>query len=332
MNKLSEPKTYKLESRSGLELEISNLGATILSLKVPNKKGELVNVVVGLSRASDYTTEFYLDQGLYLGSTIGRHAGRISGGAIEIEGKRYSLYNENGIHLHGGKEAFDKKIWEVEASESEDTPSITLSYLSKHLEEGYPGNLKISVTYTLTLDRALKIAFRATTDQTTVLNVTNHAYFNLKGEGSILDHELELKTDSYLDLNDDLIPTGKFNPIKESSYDYSTPSKIGRSGFNGLDDIFILHEEGVKAIISSEESGIQMTVVSNQPAVVIYTPPKFAKLPFKDGAEFEEYPAICFEAQGFPDALNYDNFPSTLLKPSEVFESETSYKFSLVEK
>ena len=154
----------------------------------------------------------------------------------------------------------------------------------------------------------------------------------MNGKGSILDHELELKAESYLDLDDDLIPTGQFNPVKGSLYDYSVQSKIGSSLFNGLDDIFILNKEGEKAIISSKESGIRMTVVSNQPAMVIYTPPEFAKLPFKDGVEFDKYPAICFETQGFPDALNNWNFPSTLLNPSEVFESETSYKFSLLDK
>ena len=328
----SGPKTYTLKSKHNLELEISTLGATILSLKVPDQSGEQVNVVVGLSGASDYLTDQYLEQGLYLGSTIGRHAGRISGGGLQIEGKRYPLYHENGVHLHGGKEAFDKKIWEVESLESGDTPSITLSYFSAHLEEGYPGNLKISVNYTLTDDHALAIAFRATTDQTTVLNVTNHAYFNLNGEGSILDHELELNADAYLDLDKDLIPTGTFNPVIGSSCDYSVQSKIGRPGFKGLDDIFVLSEKVEKAILSSKESGIQMTVATNQPAMVIYTPPKFAELPFKDGVQFGDYPAICFEAQGFPDALNNKNFPTTLLNPGEIFESVTYFAFSLVDK
>ncbi|UCE94626.1 MAG: galactose mutarotase [Flavobacteriaceae bacterium] len=326
------PETYTLRNRRNMEMEISSLGATIMSLKVPDKTGKPVNVVVGLSSASDYLTELYLEQGLYLGSTIGRHAGRISGGGFELGGKRYPLYNHNGVHLHGGKEAFDKKIWMVESEESGDDPSITLTYFSPHLEEGYPGNLKISVKYALTEDKELNIGFRATTDQSTVLNVTNHAYFNLNGKGSILDHELELKADSYLDLNEDLIPTGKFNPLRGSLYDYREKSRIGKSGFNGLDDIFIKYGKGEKAIISSEESGIRMTVVSNQPAVVIYTPPQFAKLPFKDGVVFNRYPAICFETQGFPDAINNDNFPSTLLSPLDVYESETSFKFSLVEK
>ena len=299
-----------------------------MSLKVPDKKGELVNVVVGLSAASDYRSENYLKYGIYLGSIIGRHAGRISGGAIDIDGKKYPIYTDNGVHLHGGKEAFDKKIWQVELIESGEEPSITLSYLSAHLEEGYPGNLNISVKYLLTNEGALKIIYKATTDQTTVLNVTNHAYFNLKGEGSILSHELELKADAYLDLDDDLLPTGKYNLAKGTPYDYSDRSMIGKAGFKGLDDIFILNEAQGKAILSSKESGIQMEVDTDQPAMVIYTPPKFANLPFKDAAVFSEYPSICFEAQGFPDALNHSHFPQTLLKKGEVFESETSFKFS----
>lgn len=327
---MSAPKTYILKNKNRIELEVSNLGATILSLKVPDKSGELVNVVIGLSTASDYLTEGYLKHGIYLGSIIGRHAGRISGGGIEIDGKKYPIYTENGVHLHGGKEGFDKKIWQVESIESEEEPSITLSYLSAHLEEGYPGNLSISVKYTLTHDGALKIFYKATTDQTTVLNVTNHSYFNLNGESSILEHELELKADAYLDLDDDLLPTGKYNLVKGTPYDYMTKAQIGKVGFSGLDDIFVLTEGKEQAILSSKKSGIQMEVDTNQPAMVIYTPPKFAKLPFKDAAVFNDYPAICFEAQGFPDALNHPHFPQTVLKPGDTFESETSFKFSTI--
>ena len=325
---MSAPKTYTLQAKSQIELEISTLGATILSLKVPNKRGTLTNVVVGLSSASDYLTKDYLKHGIYLGSIIGRHAGRISGGRIEIDGEKYPIYNENGVHLHGGKEGFDKKIWQVKSIESGDEPSITLSYLSEHLEEGFPGNLNISVKYSLTNEDALKISYSATTDQTTVLNVTNHAYFNLNGASSILDHDLELKADSYLDLNDDLLPTGKYNAVNGTEYDFRDRSVIGKGGFKGLDDIFVLTGGKEKAILSSKESGIQMKVDTNQPAMVIYTPPKFGKLPFKDAAVFSEFPAICFEAQGFPDALNNSHFPQTLLKPGETFKSETSFKFS----
>ena len=327
---MSAPKTYKLQTKSQIELEISTLGATIMSLRVPDKRGKLVNVVVGLSTASDYMTENYLKHGMYLGSIIGRHAGRISGGGIEVEGQKYPIYTENGVHLHGGKEGFDKKIWQVESIESGENPSITLSYMSAHLEEGFPGNLNILVTYSLTNDKTLKISFNATTDQTTVLNVTNHTYFNLNGESSILDHDLELKADCHLDLNDDLLPTGKYNLVKGTRFDFSSKSMIGKTGFSGLDDIFVLNDGSEKAILSSKDSGIQMKVDTNQPAMVIYTPPKFDKLPFKDAALFSEFPAICFEAQGFPDALNNSHFPQTLLKPGEMFESETTFKFSII--
>ncbi len=325
---MSAPKTYTLKSKNRIELEISSLGATIMSLKVPDKRGELVNVVVGLSTASDYMTEGYLKYGIYLGSIIGRHAGRISGGGVEIDGKKYPIYTENGVHLHGGNDGFDKKIWQVESIESGDEPSITLLYMSEHLEEGYPGNLNISITYSLTHEGELKISYKATTDQTTVLNVTNHAYFNLDGESTILDHELELKADAYLELDNDLIPTGKYNLLKGTPYDFLRRSVIGKTGFSGLDDIFVLTEGKEKAILTSKKSGIQMEVDTDQPAMVIYTPPKFENLPFKDAAVYSDYPAICFEAQGFPDALNNSHFPQTLLKPGETFESETSFKFS----
>ena len=191
-------------------------------------------------------------------------------------------------------------------------------------------NLNISVKYSLTHEGALKIDYKATTDRTTVLNVTNHAYFNLNGESSILDHDLELKADAYLELDGDLIPTGKYNLVKGTLFDFSSKSQIGKTGFSGLDDIFVLNDGNEKATLSSKNSGIQMKVDTNQPAMVIYTPPKFDKLPFKDAALFSEFPAICFEAQGFPDALNNSHFPQTLLKPGEMFESETTFKFSII--
>lgn len=327
---MEEPKVYKIQGKSQIELEVSDLGASILSLKVPDKHGELVNVVVGLNSLSDYMSEEYLKQGLYLGSTVGRHAGRISGGELKIEGEEYPLYHELGVHLHGGKEGFDKKIWRVDSIVTGDTPSITFSYLSPHLEEGYPGNLNISVTYRLSLQNEVIVSYRATTDQTSVLNVTNHSYFNLNGDSTILDHELELNADSYLELDDNLIPTGGFNKVEGGLFDYRNRSEIGKNGFNGLDDIFRLNEGGEKAFLSSARSGIQMTVKTDQPAMVIYTPPKFDELPFKDNAQYSEFPAICFEAQGYPDALNNCHFPSTLIRPGELFESTTSYGFSIV--
>ncbi len=326
------PKTITLINKNNLKLEVSALGATILGLKVPDKNRKHINVVVGLSKADDYQSESYLKEGLYLGSLIGRCAGRISKGYIEIEKKKYNLYNEEGVHLHGGKEGFDKKIWNIESIKSGDSPSVTLSYISEHLEEGYPGNLKVIVTYTLTEENALKISYKAETDQTTILNLTNHSYFNLDGESTILDHKLKLNSSSCLDLNEQLVPSGKINLVEGTRFDYTKKTYVGKEGFKGLDDIFVLNENDPKAFLSSEKTGIQMKVFTNQPALVIYTPNKFNKLPFKDNAEYSEYPAICFEAQKYPDAIHKDNFPSIVLKPGQTYNHETIYEFQIPKK
>lgn len=321
-------KTITLLNKNNLKLKVSALGATLLFLKVPDKNGKHINVIVGLSHVEDYKSEAYLIEGLYLGSTVGRYAGRISKGHIVIDSKKYPIYNENGVHLHGGKEGFDKKIWNVESIKSGESPSVTLSYLSKHLEEGYPGNLKVFVTYTLTKYNALKITYKATTDQKTIINLTNHSYFNLNGEGSILDHELQLNSDFCLDVDDKLIPSGKLNPVKGTRFDFNLKSVIGRNDFIGLDDTFVLRDDKLKAIIASRTSGIQLKVYSNQPAMVIYTPLKFKELPFNDGATYSDFPAICFETQHYPDAPNNINFPSTLLEPNQTYINESIFKFS----
>lgn len=327
---MSEIKTILLKSKDGLELTISSLGAAVLSLKVPNKKGTLTNVVVGLKTAEEYLTKKYLDEGLYLGASVGRYAGRISKGSFKINDKIHKVSLQNGMHLHGGTNGFDKKKWSVENVDESEYPSVTLSYLSKHLEEGYPGNLKVFVTYALIKNKALNVTYKATTDQTTVVNLTNHSYFNLSGEASILDHELQLNSSSYLDLDEKLIPSGKINSVEETRFDFRKKSIIGRKDFIGLDNTFVLNDEKLKVLISSKKTGIQMKVYSNQPAIVIFTSPRFKSLLFKDNVVYDQFPAICFEAQHFPDAPNNLNFPSTILKPNNTYINKTIFEFSTI--
>lgn len=327
---MTKAKTLTLINKNNLELQVNTLGATILSLKVPNKNKKQVNVIVGLSCEDDYVSNPYLETGLYLGTTVGRYAGRISKGKLKIGSKNYPIYNVNGVHLHGGKEGFDKKIWTIEALKKGDDPSVTLSYLSKHLEEGYPGNLKVFVSYELTKENALKITYKATTDETTIINLTNHSYFNLNGEASILDHELQLNSNFYLDVDENLIPSGKLNQIKGSIFDYNEISLIGKDDFKGLDDTFVLKDDKLKALIASKTSGIQMKVYSNQPSVVIYTPLKFQELPFKDDVKYSNFPAICFETQHYPDSPNNRHFPTTILKPKQTYINESIFEFSII--
>ncbi len=319
--------TYILKNKNGFELEISTLGATILSLNIPNKNNQLTNVVVGLNESSNYLSETYLQNNLYLGATIGRYAGRLSDKEIVIASEKYPIYQKNGIHLHGGKTGFDKQYWKLESLQEEDTPYITLSYISKDLEEGYPGNLKTYVTYTLTDDNELKISYKATTDKTTHVNLTNHSYFNLDGENSILDHELFIDSDFYLDTDKNLIPSGKKNPVQNNRFNYKSKKQIGDQEFKGLDNTYVLNSNRLKAELVSKKSGIGMKVFTNQPSIVVYTPTSFKNLRFKNDVNYSNFPAICFETQHFPDSPKNKHFPSTVLEPNETYINETTFKF-----
>jgi len=324
---IRKPEVITLNNNNGIEAKISTLGATILSLLVPDKNRNPVNVILGFANPEDYYSQKYLEDYNCLGASVGRWAGRISGGKFEIEEEIYTLYNENGVHLHGGKEGFDKKYWSIESASQS---SVTLSYFSKHLEEGYPGNLQTQVTYVLTDNNELKITYTATTDKITPINLTNHAYFNLGGNGSILDHELEIKSDQYVELNNELLVTGALINSKNTDRDFTTKSKIGEADFKGLDDIFVLNSSDTyKASISSEKSGIEMKVFTNQPTLVVYTPLHIPELPYKDGAQYSKYSSICFEAETYPDAPNQPNFPSAFLEPGEIYTNETVFEFNV---
>lgn len=330
---MSIPEVTLLPNSNKMSLLVSNFGATIMSLKVPNKNEQLVDVVVGLATVSDYTKEEYLNKNLCLGSSIGRYAGRISNGGFKIEGKTYPLHHANKVHLHGGHEGFDKKYWTIEEVVNGNNPFVTLSYLSKHLEEGYPGNLKVSVTYKLTEENELKIIYKATTDKTTHVNLTNHSYFNLNGTGSILNHDLSINSDRYLEVDSQLIPTGRILNSKNTPFDFNIKSKIDRPDFQGLDDTFILNKTDLKASLSSKETGIKMDVFTNQPAIVVFTPSfkQISGLSFRKGVIYSEFPAICFETQNFPDAPNHPHFPPSTLNPKETYLNESHFKFSILD-
>jgi len=323
---MSQIKVVTLTNSKGSELQISNLGATIIGLKVPNKNNKLVNVVVSLEKPSDYKDTPHP----CLGSSIGRYAGRISRGKFTVEGKEYPIYNEDGVHLHGGEIGFDKRFWNVDENLESKNSEVTLSIESKHLEEGYPGNLKATVCYQLTENNEVKITYKATTDKATPVNLTNHAYYNLEGEGSILNHELKINSTNYLEVSNQLLPSGKLIPTAGNRFDRKELMPIGREDFTGFDDTFVLSNEKVKAVLSSEKTGIKMKVYTNQPASVVYTPVEFEELPFKNDVSFSKFSAICFETQNFPDAPNNSNFPSSILNPGEEYINESVFKFSII--
>jgi aldose 1-epimerase len=320
-----------LSNSNGAILQISNYGATILSLKIPDKNGNLINVVVGLESPEEYTKQSYLDHHLLLGATVGRHAGRISGGVMAIENQEYPIYNQNGAHLHGGKQGFDKKFWNIDTVINGKNSSVKLSYISEHLEENYPGNLHVSVNYELMESNTVKITYEGTTDKTTVINLTNHSYFNLEGCGSILKHHLQVHSHSYLEVDNRLLPTGSIIPSKGTRFDYGEKSLIAKEGFAGIDDTFILEPTQFNvAVLFSTSNGICMNIYTNQPAIVIFTPKYLPDLNYSNNRSYKKYPAICFETQNFPDAPSHPHFPSSILRPGQLYLNETVFQFDIL--
>ncbi len=315
---------------NGMRLRITNFAATIMSLEVPDANGKLVNVVVGFESLQDYIEKSKGKVSRFLGASIGRYAGRISNQKISVNTIDYPLYHEEGIHLHGGKNGFDEKVWEIDYID-EDELSVSLSYLSEHMEEGYPGNLRVKVIYQLTNDNELIIKYQAISDQDTVVNLTNHAYYNLSGEQTITNHILKLNCSNYLEVDGKQFPTGNINSVLGTKYDFLNWRKLDELEEKGiLDDTFVFDtKEKSKVVINAEESGIQMEVSTNQPAVVIYTHKQFPDWNFRKGVKYDKFPAICFETQNYPDAPNHSNFPSTLIKAGELYENRSVFKFSI---
>ena len=286
-------------------LVVLDYGAIIQKLLLKEDDGTYTNVVVGLEYPSKY-----LEDKISLGACVGRFAGRISKEFI-LDRQIYQLYNENGVHLHGGKQGFAKKNWNFEEVKQGEEPYLKLSYLSKHLEEGYPGNLKTTVTYKL-IGSTLQIAHEATTDRTTVVNLTNHSYFKLDDASSVDEYRLQLNCNHYAETYENLLPTGKLLPTKGSMYDFLAEKAIGNVRFD--DPLVVDIKSPVAVKCSSKKSGISMEVVTNQPAMVVYTPKSFA--------------AICFETQNLPDAPNHNNFPNCILKPGERYHNVSEFRFS----
>ncbi len=289
-----------------LSLSVLNYGARIQGLRFRDKNGKWLNTVVGLD-----TPEAYLEDEISLGACVGRFAGRISGGGFTLDGSFYPLYTEAGVHLHGGKAGFAHRFWEIREVRQGTDPFIKLAYHSPHLEEGYPGAVEVQVTYAL-IENTLKITHEATTDRHTVVNLTNHSYFKLDDGNSIAHYQLQLGSRQFLETHPNLVPTGKLLEVAGTEFDFRTPKSIGETRF---DTPFALRE-GLITKVHSPTSGIRMQVSTDQPAVVVFTPPWFA--------------GICFETQNYPDAPNIEAFPSPFLKPGERYLNSTEFTFDLV--
>nr|WP_202910555.1 aldose epimerase family protein [Hymenobacter sediminis] len=335
----TEVQLYTLTNAHGLKVGITNYGGTITSLLVPDKSGKLGDVVLGFDNVSGYQSPEFLKSGPYFGALIGRYGNRIKGGKFTLDGKEYTLAKNNGENtLHGGKKGFDKVVWQAQPGTSPEGQTLTLTYLSKDGEEGYPGNLNVKVVYTLTPDDALRIDYSATTDKATPVNLTNHAYFNL-GLGQtkdILGHEVTIAADRYNVVDAGLIPTGELRPVKGTPFDFTTPHTIGeRIGQvpGGYDHNWILNQASglhTAATVYEPTTGRTMTVQTTEPGLQFYTGNFLdGTLKGKGGTVYGKHAGFCMETQHFPDSPNQPKFPTTILKPGQTLQSTTTYTFGV---
>lgn len=330
---------YILKNKKGMEAAITNYGGRLVSLLVPDKNGKLVDVVEGF----DSVDGFQKSTEPYFGATIGRYANRIAKGKFTLEGNEYTLFTNNGVNtLHGGKKGYQDVVWDAKQV---DSTTLELTYLSKDMEEGFPGNLKIKVIYYLTEDNGLRMSYEATTDKTTVVNLTNHAFFNLNGAGSgtILNHTVQIMADGYTPINATLIPTGTIDSVKDTPFDFRVATPIGarinqdniqlKDG-KGYDHNFVLNKHADKtpvAIIIGDKTGIELGVFTEEPGLQFYSGNFMqSKNKMKYGNKDDFRTAFATETQHFPDSPNQPNFPSTVLKPGQIYQTASEYKFQVV--
>ena len=336
---------YTLTNQAGAEARILNYGGILVSLKMPDRTGKLADVILGFDNI-----EGYLQDKSYLGALVGRYGNRIAQGKFSLGAATYTLAKNNGANsLHGGDVGFNKKMWAARDVTGSGDPALELTYVSKAGEEGYPGTLSVKVVYTLTADNGLKIDYSATTDAETVVNLTNHAYFNLagQGEGDVLQHEMKILADRYTSVNDALIPTGELALVKGTPFDFQTATPIGarinqdnqqlKYG-HGYDHNWVLSghegkgsaEPSLAAEVYEPKSGRVLQVLTTEPGIQFYTGNFLDGTAHgKGGKVYNQRYAFCLETQHFPDSPNHPNFPSTVLKPGQQYHTTTIYKFSV---
>ncbi len=332
---------YVLTNKSGAEASITNYGGAVVSLKVPDRNGKFADVVLGYDNADGYVADKS-----FFGALIGRYGNRIGHAQFALDGKTYTLAKNNGENsLHGGIKGFNKALWTAKTHSVKGGQSLELSYLSKDGEEGFPGNLKVTVIYTLTNTNALKIEYSATTDKKTVVNLTNHSYFNLTGQasGDILSHQLMIPADMFTPVDAGLIPTGELRDVAGTPFDFRKPTAIGaridqddeqlKLG-GGYDHNFVLRPpmdraEFLAARVVEPTSGRVMEVWTTEPGVQFYTSNFLdGKTIGKGGVGYPKHAAFCLETQHFPDSPNQPKFPSVVLNPGARYHTITTYKFS----
>jgi aldose 1-epimerase len=332
-----EVSKYTLQNRNGLSFSVIPFGAAMTELYMPDRRGNFDNIVLGYDALEDYITDPH-----NFGGTIGRFANRIAHGKFTLNGKEYRLVQNNGDHhLHGGRRGFNKVLWEALPEQDDDSAGIVFSYVSKNGEENYPGNLKVSVTYRLNNSNELFFIYSAQTDQETPVNLTNHAYWNLKGagKGCVLDHRLSLNCSHYLEATDELIPTGRILSVRNSPLDFTTEKPIRddiQMTGNGYDHCLVINESSAMdegnlkyaARAHDHISGRCMTVFTDQPGMQLYTGNFLDKVAGARGTRYDRHHGFCLETQNFPDAVNRADFPDPYLKPGNIYTTMTMHRFS----
>lgn len=332
---------YSLSNSNGVKAEIITYGGRIISLQTPDKNGKIENITLGFDNIEDY-----LKANPFFGALVGRYGNRIAKGKFSLDGVEYKLATNNGEnHLHGGNIGFDKKIWQTQTKEGANESSLLMSYKSQDGEEGYPGNLEVSIVYTLNNENELKVDYTATTDKATVVNLTQHAYFNLSGDFAkdVLGHEVLLNADAFLPVDGGLIPTGELRNVIDTPFDFRSFKKIGQDIDNkneqlqlgrGYDHNWVLNGEigALKAAAEAyeSESGRLLKVLTTEPGVQFYTGNFLdGTLQSADGVGYGQRSGFCFETQHYPDSPNQPNFPSVRLNPGETYSTQTVFKFSV---
>jgi len=337
---------WTLKNGKGLEAEITDYGTIVVSLKVPDRKGEFTDIVLGRPSAADYVARTQ-----YFGCTAGRCANRIAGGKFSIDGKEYTLATNNGPnHLHGGVKGFDKVVWNGESKMTDNGPQVAFTYRSKDGEEGYPGNVDVKVVYTLTQMNELVVNMTATTDKATVVNLAHHTYWNLAGQGSgdILGHVLMIPAKNYTPVDGTLITTGEIKPVAGTALDFTSAKPIGqdfakmastgKDDPGGYDHNFVLDQapkgQGgmwLSAVVVEPKSGRSMEVWSNQPGIQFYTGNFLDGIPGKGGTVYNKNGALCLETQAFPDSANKQGkagWPNVVLQPGQTYTHNMVHRFS----
>ncbi|QNU64473.1 galactose mutarotase [Vreelandella titanicae] len=339
---------YQLTNANGIELRVTNYGGIILSLKTPDMDGKFDDIALGFDSLEAYLSDEYRQANPYFGAIIGRYGNRIAGGQFSLDGETYSLATNDGSnHLHGGDQGFDKVLWQAEPFESDAGNGLVLRYTSEDGEEGYPGKLESEVTYTLTDNDELMVDYRAVTDKATPINLTQHSYFNLKGEGSdtILDHQLMINAPEFTPVNDTLIPTGEIRSVEGTPFDFTQATPIGErieqeneqlAFGGGYDHNFVLARDNaasdelvLAAKVWEPQSGRLVEITTTEPAIQFYSGNFLnGDLTGKQGQAYGHRSGFALETQHYPDSPNQEAFPSTILEPGETYRSRTVYRFS----